>query len=60
MGKMKELATSKADEIALDIYDREYYLLTTEQQDKVWKLAEEAGQDWLATQIDKIRKREEV
>ena len=55
MGKMKELITSKADEIALDKYDRKFYLLTPEQQDEVWKLAEQAGEDYLASQIDKAR-----
>jgi len=57
MGSMKELITQKADEVALDKYDREFYQLTTEQQDEVWKLAEQAGQDYLAAQIDAARER---
>jgi len=55
MGKMKELITNKANEIALERYDKEFYELSAEQQDEVWKLAEQAGQDWLADQIDKAR-----
>ena len=57
MGSMKELITNKADEIALAKYDKDFYELTTEQQAEVWKLAEQAGQDWLATQIDKEREK---
>ena len=57
MGKMKELVCSKADEIALEKYDREYYLLTHAQQDEVWKLAEEACQDYLAHLMDAERER---
>ena len=51
MGRMKDLQVAKADEIALAKYGMYYYLLTDEQQVEVWKLAEQAGQEWLAAQI---------
>jgi len=35
--------------------DKDVYELTKEEQDEVWKLAEQAGQDYLATQIDAAR-----
>ena len=57
MGRMKDLITSKADELALTKYGKDFYELTKEQQDEVWKLAEEAGQDYLASQIDAERER---
>ena len=57
MGSMKEFISNKADELALDRYDREYYLLTAEQQDEIWKLAEESWQDYIASQIDAERER---
>lgn len=57
MGKMKELLCDKADQIALDKYDREYYLLTTEQQDEVWALAQQAASDYLASLADAERER---
>ena len=57
MGKMKELICDKADQIALDKYDREYYLLSTEQQDEVWALAEQAAIDYLASLADAERER---
>ena len=44
---MKELISGKADEIALKEYDKEFYNLTPEQRDKVWRLAEKAGQAYL-------------
>ena len=57
MGKIKELITVKANKIALDKYDREYYLLTTEQQDEVWALAQQAASDYLASLADAERER---
>jgi len=57
MGSMKELITAKADEISLTKYDKEFYELSAEQQDEVWRLAEQAGQDWLAALINAERER---
>jgi len=57
MGYMKELITSKADEIALEKYGMYFYLLTDEQQTEVWKLAEQAGKDYVASQINAERER---
>ena len=57
MGSMKEIICNKADEIALEKYDKELYELPLEQQDEVWKFAELAGQDYLAAQIDAARDR---
>jgi len=54
---MKELITSKADEIALEKYSKKFYELTENQQKWVWILAEQAGTDYLASQIDAERDR---
>ena len=55
---MKDVAIAKAEEIAFEKYGKELYELTEEQQSEVWKLAEEAAQDYLAGQIDTMRERE--
>jgi len=55
MGTMKDLIINKADEIASIKYDKDFYELAKGQQDEVWNLAEQAGQDYLASQIDKVR-----
>lgn len=57
MGKMKELLQGKADEIALELYQREFYELADEQQDEVWNLAEQAVQDYLASLADAQKER---
>ena len=57
MGSMKELITAKADEISLAKYNKEYCELSVEWQDKVWRLAEQAGQDWLVALINAERER---
>lgn len=57
MGKMKEIIINKADEIALRDYGKDFYELTKEQQDEVWKLAEQEGADYLASLADAERER---
>ncbi len=55
MGKMKELIGIKAEEIARDTYGKYFGQLNTSQQNEVWKLAQKAGEDYLAAQIDAER-----
>jgi formyltetrahydrofolate synthetase len=57
MGKMKELISNKAEEIALEKYGSEFYELTQEAQDEVWKLAEQEASDYLASLADAERER---
>jgi len=57
MGSMKEVICNKADDIALEKYGHWFHELPKVQQDEVWKLAEEAGTDYLASQIDAERER---
>lgn len=54
---MKELISNRADEIALTIYDKDFYEPTKAQQDEIWKLAEQASQDYLASQIGAAREK---
>jgi len=53
MDSMREIICNKADEFAIDKYNQEFYLLTPEQQDEIWELAVQAGEDWLAAQINR-------
>ena len=53
MDSMREIICNKADEFAIDKYNQEFYLLTPEQQDVIWELAVQAGEDWLAAQINR-------
>lgn len=57
MNKLKELTIDKASDIALEKYGKEFCYLSETERDKVWELANEAVQDWLATQIDAERER---
>ena len=57
MGKMKEFLMGHVDRISWGKYNNEFYCLTKEQQDEVWELAEQAGQELLASQIDATRDR---
>jgi hypothetical protein len=57
MSKLKELICTKADEIAIDEYGKEFYELDIDKQDKIWKKAEEAGQELIAQQIDRKHER---
>ena len=57
MGKMKELLMTHVDRISWEKYNNEFYLLSKEQQDEVWKLAEESASDFLASLADAERER---
>jgi len=57
MGRMKDLIIDKADKLALEKYDCEFYELTAEQQDEVWKLARQEANDYLASLADAERER---
>ena len=50
----KDWIQNKADEIALDVYETEFYDLPPETRDTVYGLATEAYKDALADRIDLI------
>jgi hypothetical protein len=53
---MKEQYMEAANEIAWEIFEKEFYDLTKDQQDKVWSMAERNVVDNLAGRADHLRK----
>jgi len=53
---MKEQIIERADELAMEIYDKEFYNLTSSEQDKIFKKAERDVVDNYADHADSLRK----
>ena len=57
MGKMKQLITDELDSVSLEIHGKMFWMLTTSEQDAVWKLATEKAQDKLNALADMLNER---
>lgn len=53
----KDWIQSKADELALEEYDRDFYELTDEAQDRIYNRAVELYKDYMADRIDMVYER---
>jgi len=53
---LKEMYCERADELAMELYDKEFYDLPKNLQDKVWLMAEQGVVDGLADHADMLRK----
>ena len=58
MKDLKEMYMERADQLAMQIYDKEFYDLTKEQQDKLYGVAESDVVNGLADYADCLRKAE--
>ena len=54
---MKEQIIERADELAIEIYDKEFYYLTSEQQDKIFRWAEQDVVEGYFVQADRLKDR---
>ena len=55
---LREMYIERADELAMQIYDKEFYDLTEKQQDKLWVAAELDVVNGIADHADNLRKTE--
>lgn len=53
---LKEMYIERADELAMELYDKEFYDLSSELQDKVWRQAERGVVDDCFDRADMMRK----
>ena len=53
----KEMIQEHADELASQEYDKDFYDLTDEQQDEIYKKAQEMANDDFASQIDAMKEK---
>ena len=58
MKDLKEMYMDRADELAMMIYDKEFYDLTKEQQGKLWVVAESHVVNEMVDRADCLRKAE--
>jgi len=54
---MKDQIIERADELAMEIYDKEFYDLTEDQKDKIFKQAEEDVIDNFVGQAERLEDR---
>ena len=53
---LKEMYCERADELAMELYDKEFYDLPKNLQDKVWLMAERGVVNDCADHADTLRK----
>ena len=53
---LKEMYCERSEELAMEIYDKEFYDLTQDQQIEVWQKAERDVVDGIADHADNLKK----
>jgi len=53
---LKEMYCERADEIAMELYNQEFYDLPSDMQEKVWRMAESGVVEGCYDRADMMRK----